>query len=105
MVSNQSLINNETLDVYLDCFIRIRDIERINQVFEVFLERKKEPNRPLVKFLCDVPNLPDEVYNNLRRLPFGEKILKGRQRTYFRVDEYTRKTTPKEKERNRITKN
>lgn len=104
--SDRTLFSLDSLNVFLDAFIRVRDIDRIAQTFQLFSDLKKQPERKLILFLSEMQNLPDELYEGIRRFSFGEKIMKDKIRTYFPVSDIEKHILSKKPiQRNIVKKN
>lgn len=75
---NLDLINERSLNTLLEAFVKLRDKEKVMDVLEIFLQRKKEPISRLLIVLGNAAKLPDDLHGLLLRFETKHGLVKDK---------------------------
>ena len=71
-----------TLNIMIETFMRTREIGKIEEVFEKFIELELHPGRFVLSQICAMKNIPDRIYDLLMKFDYSKQILSKNKRTY-----------------------
>ena len=82
---DKKLLSFNSLNYCLEAFFKIRDVDLIEEVLDIFVERKQKPFRFHLRNLGKMQNLPNSLYLRLKKFDYKHKnLINGKEKRYVK---------------------